>query len=217
MVERQQYAAWKAADIRKALREGRVPQAGPPVQEDSLDLPDVPGKIFCHTWQEHLKLTPASLLYLSQALARASITVKQSHGVEFDLHKYWVFKSPHLPASRFSDWIVLLSEQIGCSMIEGLDAGAKPPTGDNTLGSASSGPNIFPAKPGPSHQNDTSQPASPPRGAPPPNLHAGEASQKPRFRPGSKVFYNPFDGPPVKGTVVSIQPSQYGELPLFRL
>lgn len=43
MAERQQYAAWKAADIRKALREGRVPQAGPPVQEDSLDLPDVPG------------------------------------------------------------------------------------------------------------------------------------------------------------------------------
>ena len=45
MAERQQYAAWKAADIRKALREGRVPQAGPPVNEDSLDLPDVPGSI----------------------------------------------------------------------------------------------------------------------------------------------------------------------------
>lgn len=47
MAERQQYAAWKAADIRKALREGRVPQAGPPVTEDTLDLPDVPGLIFC--------------------------------------------------------------------------------------------------------------------------------------------------------------------------
>lgn len=45
MAERQQYAAWKAADIRKALREGRVPQAGPPVQEDGLDLPDVPGTL----------------------------------------------------------------------------------------------------------------------------------------------------------------------------
>ncbi len=135
----------------------------------------------------------------------------------FDLHNYWVFKSPHLPASRLSDWIVILSEQISCSMRGGLDAGAKPPTGDNTLGSASSGPNIFPAKSGPSHQNNTSQPTSPPRGAPPPNLHAGEASQRSRFRPGSKAYYNPFDGPPVKGTVVSIQPSQYGELPLFRL
>lgn len=48
MVERQQYAAWKAADIRKALREGRVPTAGPPVNEDMLDLPEVPGRhLFC--------------------------------------------------------------------------------------------------------------------------------------------------------------------------
>jgi hypothetical protein len=45
MAERQQYAAWKAADIRKALREGRVPQAGPPVNDDDLGLPDIPGWI----------------------------------------------------------------------------------------------------------------------------------------------------------------------------
>lgn len=39
MAERQRYAAWKAADIRKALREGRPPQAGPPVTEDNTLLP----------------------------------------------------------------------------------------------------------------------------------------------------------------------------------
>ena len=44
MVERQQYAAWKAADIRKALREGRSPTPGPPVKDDDLDLPDIPGQ-----------------------------------------------------------------------------------------------------------------------------------------------------------------------------
>ncbi|XP_061989275.1 protein HOMOLOG OF MAMMALIAN LYST-INTERACTING PROTEIN 5-like isoform X1 [Rosa rugosa] len=28
--QKQKYAAWKAADIRKAVKEGRKPQAGPP-------------------------------------------------------------------------------------------------------------------------------------------------------------------------------------------
>jgi len=28
-----------------------------------------------------------------------------------------------------------------------------------------------------------------------------------RFRPGNKVFYNRYDGPPVKGTVVSVNTS----------
>ena len=45
MVERKQYAFWKAADIRKALREGRRPDPGPPVKDDlDLDLPDIPSK-----------------------------------------------------------------------------------------------------------------------------------------------------------------------------
>lgn len=55
----QRYAAWKAADIRKALREGRTPTAGPPADSsdakaeadlraeadllDDLGLPSVPG------------------------------------------------------------------------------------------------------------------------------------------------------------------------------
>ncbi|KAK9799348.1 hypothetical protein WJX73_008904 [Symbiochloris irregularis] len=39
MAERQRYAAWKAADIRKAIREGRTPTAGPPLAEDSSLLP----------------------------------------------------------------------------------------------------------------------------------------------------------------------------------
>ena len=49
MVERQQYAAWKAADIRKALREGRSPTPGPPVKDDDLDLPDIPGQSLAAT------------------------------------------------------------------------------------------------------------------------------------------------------------------------
>ncbi|KAM0998549.1 hypothetical protein ACFX2I_008271 [Malus domestica] len=37
--QKQKYAAWKAADIRKALKEGRRPQAGPPAGDDDLSLP----------------------------------------------------------------------------------------------------------------------------------------------------------------------------------
>ena len=51
LIDMQRYAAWKAADIRKALREGRQPTAGSPAgaasaeQEllDDLGLPSVPG------------------------------------------------------------------------------------------------------------------------------------------------------------------------------
>ena len=51
LIDMQRYAAWKAADIRKALREGRQPTAGNPAgaasaeQEllDELGLPSVPG------------------------------------------------------------------------------------------------------------------------------------------------------------------------------
>ncbi|CAK0749802.1 hypothetical protein CVIRNUC_001939 [Coccomyxa viridis] len=51
LIDMQRYAAWKAADIRKALREGRQPTAGNPAgaasaeQEllDDLGLPSVPG------------------------------------------------------------------------------------------------------------------------------------------------------------------------------
>ena len=43
----QRYAAWKAADIRKAVREGRAPTPGPPggegVDTASADLPSPPG------------------------------------------------------------------------------------------------------------------------------------------------------------------------------
>ena len=35
------YSKWKAADIMKALREGRVPSAGPPGEEDQDSLNDV--------------------------------------------------------------------------------------------------------------------------------------------------------------------------------
>lgn len=34
LLDMQRYAAWKAADIRKAIREGRKPTAGPPGGED---------------------------------------------------------------------------------------------------------------------------------------------------------------------------------------
>ena len=53
LIDMQRYAAWKAADIRKALREGRTPTAGPSEsaanaeQEllDELGLPSVPGML----------------------------------------------------------------------------------------------------------------------------------------------------------------------------
>ncbi|KAM5575993.1 hypothetical protein ABKV19_014759 [Rosa sericea] len=37
--QKQKYAAWKAADIRKAVKEGRKPQAGPPAGDDDLSVP----------------------------------------------------------------------------------------------------------------------------------------------------------------------------------
>lgn len=57
LIDMQRYAAWKAADIRKALREGRTPTAGPSEsaanaeQEllDELGLPSVPGMLCSST------------------------------------------------------------------------------------------------------------------------------------------------------------------------
>lgn len=47
LAEVQRYAAWKAADIGKALREGRQPTPGPPVSaagaDAADDLPTPPG------------------------------------------------------------------------------------------------------------------------------------------------------------------------------
>ncbi|XP_062077568.1 protein HOMOLOG OF MAMMALIAN LYST-INTERACTING PROTEIN 5 isoform X2 [Humulus lupulus] len=37
--QKQKYAVWKAADIRKALKEGRKPIAGPPSGDDDLSIP----------------------------------------------------------------------------------------------------------------------------------------------------------------------------------
>ncbi|XP_040364485.1 protein HOMOLOG OF MAMMALIAN LYST-INTERACTING PROTEIN 5-like [Rosa chinensis] len=37
--QKQKYAAWKAADIRKAVKEGRKPQAGPSAGDDDLSVP----------------------------------------------------------------------------------------------------------------------------------------------------------------------------------
>ncbi|KAK9091969.1 hypothetical protein Syun_026880 [Stephania yunnanensis] len=37
--QKQKYAAWKAADIRKALKEGRKPEAGPPGGDEDLSIP----------------------------------------------------------------------------------------------------------------------------------------------------------------------------------
>lgn len=38
--QKQKYAAWKAADIRKAIKEGRKPTPGDPVDDESdLSLP----------------------------------------------------------------------------------------------------------------------------------------------------------------------------------
>lgn len=37
--QKQKYAAWKAADIRKALKEGRKPVPGPPGGDTDLSVP----------------------------------------------------------------------------------------------------------------------------------------------------------------------------------
>lgn len=37
--QKQKYAAWKAADIRKALKEGRKPEPGPPGGDEDLSVP----------------------------------------------------------------------------------------------------------------------------------------------------------------------------------
>lgn len=37
--QKQKYAVWKAADIRKAIKEGRKPTAGPPSGDDDLSIP----------------------------------------------------------------------------------------------------------------------------------------------------------------------------------
>ncbi|KAE9584131.1 putative vacuolar protein sorting-associate protein Vta1/Callose synthase [Lupinus albus] len=37
--QKQKYAVWKAADIRKALKEGRTPIAGPPNGDEDLSVP----------------------------------------------------------------------------------------------------------------------------------------------------------------------------------
>jgi hypothetical protein len=37
--QKQKYAAWKAADIRKAIKEGRRPEPGPPGGENDMTFP----------------------------------------------------------------------------------------------------------------------------------------------------------------------------------
>lgn len=37
--QKQKYSVWKAADIRKALKEGRKPEPGPPTGDDDLSIP----------------------------------------------------------------------------------------------------------------------------------------------------------------------------------
>ncbi|XP_024156180.2 protein HOMOLOG OF MAMMALIAN LYST-INTERACTING PROTEIN 5-like [Rosa chinensis] len=37
--QKQKYAAWKAIDIRKAVKEGRKPLAGSPAGDDDLSVP----------------------------------------------------------------------------------------------------------------------------------------------------------------------------------
>lgn len=37
--QKQKYAVWKAADIRKALKEGRKPTPGPPDGDEDMSVP----------------------------------------------------------------------------------------------------------------------------------------------------------------------------------
>ena len=53
LAERQRYAAWKVADIRKALREGRTPTAGNPNGADMNSLSSA-GALPCASCSVHL-------------------------------------------------------------------------------------------------------------------------------------------------------------------
>lgn len=49
--EKQKYAVWKAADIRKALKEGRRPSPGPPAGDDDLSVPsNTPSGAYVWFW-----------------------------------------------------------------------------------------------------------------------------------------------------------------------
>ena len=50
MEQKQKYAVWKAAEIRKALKEGRKPTTGPPTGDDNLSVPVSPSsdRFFSH-------------------------------------------------------------------------------------------------------------------------------------------------------------------------
>ncbi|KAI4306155.1 hypothetical protein L6164_029456 [Bauhinia variegata] len=59
--QKQKYAAWKAADIRKALKEGRTPTAGPPAGDEDFFVPSsAPSNRYDHETTETTATGPAS-------------------------------------------------------------------------------------------------------------------------------------------------------------
>lgn len=56
--QKQKYAAWKAADIRKAIKEGRKPIPGPPGGDEDLSVPSRTSS------GEHVNFIPYELLQL---------------------------------------------------------------------------------------------------------------------------------------------------------
>lgn len=86
LIDMQRYAAWKAADIRKALREGRTPTAGPSEsaanaeQEllDELGLPSVPGMLCSSTVCTAMRCTPPAmglLLWVNRAAPMGACSI----------------------------------------------------------------------------------------------------------------------------------------------
>lgn len=98
LIDMQRYAAWKAADIRKALREGRTPTAGPSEsaanaeQEllDELGLPSVPGMLCSSTVCTALCCTA-----LHTTCNGASVLGQQcctNRGLQHHWHVLWCLK-----------------------------------------------------------------------------------------------------------------------------
>lgn len=90
LIDMQRYAAWKAADIRKALREGRTPTAGAPANAasaeqdllDELGLPSVPGKP-CST---HSRCITAGVTCVARHLHQGT-EIMQSHSKQGYSHR----------------------------------------------------------------------------------------------------------------------------------
>lgn len=72
--QKQKYAAWKAVDIRKALKEGRKPTPGPPAGDNDMSIPsNAPSNTY--VWFE---TQPSPVLCLSSVIEISIIAYETS-------------------------------------------------------------------------------------------------------------------------------------------